>query len=174
MSSTLVYWNHGARTERMPLSDRSAMQASAGGRLALIVESFALLAGRPLVEPSPGGIEHALWDAPRAIVAHGTEPEPRFFYGNRVALELFAMNAAEFIGLPSQRSAEPALRQERARMLAGLAQHDIGDDYAGVRNAATGRRFAISHAQVWNIVDTHGGRHGQAATFAEWQFLDRG
>jgi hypothetical protein len=172
MSSTLVYWSHGAKTQRM--SDRSAMQASAGGRLALIAESFARLAGRPLVEPSPGGSEQAMWDAPRAIVAHGTEPEPRFFYGNRVALELFAMTAAAFIGLPSKRSAEPALRQERARMLAGLAQHDIVDDYAGVRIASTGRRFAISHAQVWNIVDEHYGRHGQAATFAEWQFLDRG
>ncbi len=153
-------------------SDRSAMQTSAGGRLGLIAGSFERLAGTPLIEPSPDGIEQAMWDAPRAIVAHGTEPEPRF-YGNRIALELFAMTAAEFIGLPSERSAEPALRQERARMLAGLAQRDIVDDYAGVRIAATGRRFAIAHAQVWNIVDEHGGRHGQAATFAEWQFLDR-
>lgn len=174
MSSTLVYLSHGARTQPMPLSDRSAMQASAGGRLALIAESFFRLAGRPLVEPAQGDLEQALWEAPRAIVAHGTEPDPRFFYGNRIALELFAMTAAEFIGLPSKRSAEPALRQERARMLAGLAERDIVDDYAGVRIAATGRRFAISHAQVWNIVDANGGRHGQAATFAEWQFLDRG
>ena len=156
----------------MPLSDRSAMQANAGGRLALMAASFERLAGKPLVEPSPGGLEQALWEAPRAIVAHGTEPEPRFFYGNRIALELFAMTAAEFIGLHSKRSAEPALRQERASMLAGLTRHDIVDDYAGVRIASTGRRFAISHAQVWNIVDEHSGRHGQAATFAEWRFLD--
>ena len=58
-------------------------------------------------------------------------------------------------------------------MLAGLTRHDIVDDYAGVRIARSGRRFAISQAQVWNIIDEHGGRHGQAATFAEWQFLDR-
>jgi hypothetical protein len=153
-------------------SDRRAMEASAGARLALIAASFERLAGRSLVEASPGAIEQALWEAPRAIVAHGTEPEPRFFYGNRIALELFAMTAAELIGLPSHRSAEPALRESRARMLARLAQDDIVDDYAGVRIAASGRRFAISHAQVWNIVDEHGGRHGQAATFAEWQLLD--
>ena len=157
----------------MPTSDRSAMQASAGERLALIADSFERLAGRPLVEPSADGIEQAMWLAPRAIVAHGTEAEPLFFYGNRIALELFAMTAAEFIGLPSSRSAEPALRQERARMLEGLARGDIVEDYASVRIAANGRRFAISHAQVWNLVDPRGGRHGQAATFAEWRFLDR-
>jgi hypothetical protein len=158
----------------MPESDRNAMQASARERLALIAESFERLAGRPLVEHSRGGLEQALWRAPRAIVAHGTEAEPLFFYGNRIALDLFAMSAAEFIGLPSHRSAEPALRQERARMLEGLAQSGIVEDYAGVRIAATGRRFAISHAQVWNLLDARGGPHGQAATFAEWQFLDGG
>ncbi|HEY6814486.1 MAG TPA: MEKHLA domain-containing protein [Croceibacterium sp.] len=156
----------------MPQSDRSAMQASAGDRLKLIAASFARLAGRSLVEPSPGGLELALWNAPRAIVAHGTEPEPRFFYGNRVALELFAMTAGEFIDLPSHRSAEPALRLERARMLEGLVQCGIVEDYAGVRIAATGRRFAISHAQVWNLADELGDYYGQAATFAEWRFLD--
>ena len=158
----------------MPQSDRSAMQASAGERLALIGASFERLAGRPLVKSSPGGIEQAMWNAPRAIVAHGTEAEPRFFYGNRVALELFAMTAREFIGLPSHRSAEPGLREERARMLAGLERSGIVDGYAGVRIAADGRRFAIAGAQVWNLVDRHGRRHGQAATFAQWQFLDRG
>ena len=156
----------------MPQSDRSMMQASAGDRLALIATSFERLAGKPLAEPSAGGIEQALWEAPRAILAHGTEDEPRFFYGNRLALELFAMSASEFIGLPSHRSAEPALREERARMLAGLAECDIVDDYASVRIAANGRRFAIANAQVWNLVNEHGGRFGQAATFAEWRFLD--
>lgn len=149
------------------------MAVSAGRRLPLIAESYERLTGNPLVAPSSVGLEQAMWDASRAILAHGTEPDPRFFYGNRIALELFAMTAAEFIGLPSKRSAEPALRRERARMLAGLAQRDIVDDYAGVRIAATGRRFAISQARVWNIVDGQGGHHGQAATFAEWQFLDR-
>jgi hypothetical protein len=155
-----------------PDSDRLAMQASAGERLALIARSFERLAGRPLVEPSPGGIAQAMWDAPRAIVAHGTEGEPRFFYGNRVALDLFAMTAAEFVGLPSHRSAEPGQREERARMLARLERSGMVDGYAGVRIAADGRRFAIAGAKVWNLVDERGVRHGQAASFAEWRFLD--
>ena len=77
------------------------MRASAGARLALIAESFARHFGRPLVEPAADGLERTFWDAPRAIVAHGTEPEPLFFYGNRLALELFAMRADAFIGMPS-------------------------------------------------------------------------
>ena len=154
-------------------SDRIAMRISAGERIALIATSFERLARRMLVDPSSGGIEQAMWEAPRAIVAHGTEAEPRFFYGNRIALELFAMTANEFIGLPSHRSAEPGLREERSRMLAGLERSGIVDGYAGVRIAADGRRFAIAGAQVWNLVDGRGRRHGQAATFAEWRLLDQ-
>jgi nicotinamide mononucleotide adenylyltransferase len=152
-------------------TDRHAMRTSAGERLALIAASFARLAGRPLVAPSPGGIERALWEAPQAIVAHGTEAEPRFFYGNRIALELFAMTAAEFIALPSHRSAEPAQREARTRMLAGLDASGIVEGYGGVRIAADGRRFAIAGASVWNLVDGDGRRHGQAATFGEWRYL---
>jgi hypothetical protein len=150
-------------------TDRAAMAASAGPRLALIAESFARLTGTPLVEASP--LEPALWLAPRAIVAHGTEAEPLFFYGNRLALELFGMRAAAFIGLPSHRSAEPGLREERARMLARLEADDLIDDYSGVRISADGRRFQIARAHVWNLVDEDGRRHGQAASFAEWRYL---
>jgi hypothetical protein len=113
-----------------------------------------------------------MWEAPRGIVAHGTEPEPRFFYANRIALELLAMTADEFIGTIANRLAEPVLREESMRLTAGLAQHDIVDIYAVVGLATNGRRFAISDAQIWNIVDRHGGRHGLGTTFAEWQFLD--
>ena len=150
--------------------DRTAMRESAGERLALIAGSFARLARKPLVEA--GDIEQALWEAPRAIVAHGTEPEPLFFYGNRIALGLFAMRAADFIGLPSHRSVEPALREERVRMFMRLEVGDLIDDYRSVRVSANGRRFEIARAYVWNLVDERGMRHGQAASFAEWRFLD--
>jgi hypothetical protein len=149
--------------------DRLAMRASAGKRLTLIAASFARLAGRPLVVTGP--LEQALWEAPRAIVAHGTELEPLFFYGNRLALRLFAMRAADFIGLPSHRSAEPALREERAAMLARLDRDQMIDDYSGVRIAADGGRFRIERAHVWNLVDDAGARQGQAASFADWAFL---
>lgn len=148
------------------------MRASAGERLALIASSYAAFFGRPLVKESPGTLEWAMWVAPRAIVAHGTELQPRFFYGNRVALELFEMRSAVFVGLPSYESAEPAEREAREHMLEGLRLRGFVADYAGVRIGAAGRRFAISGAHVWNLVDASGKHHGQAATFAEWRFLD--
>jgi len=41
-------------------------------------------------------------------------------------------------------------------------------DYAGIRISATGRRFRIGQAIVWNLIDAAGTCHGQAATFARW------
>jgi hypothetical protein len=148
------------------------MRESAGARLGLIAESYARLAGRVLVADGTAGLEQALWEAPRVIVAHGTEARPRFFYGNRVALDLFEMRAAEFIGLASDQSAEPAARDSRAKMLAALERDRIVEGYTGVRVAASGRRFEIVGATVWDLIDAEGERHGQAATFAEWLYLD--
>jgi hypothetical protein len=153
-------------------ADRIAMRESAGERLGLVAESYARLAGRALVDCGRDRLELALWEAPSVIVAHGTEAQPRFFYGNRVALELFEMRAAAFIGLPSDRSAEPAARDSRAKMLAALERDRIVEGYTGVRVAASGRRFEIVGATVWDLLDAHGERHGQAATFAEWRYLD--
>jgi hypothetical protein len=153
-------------------ADRRAMQQSAGPRLALIAESFARLAGRPLIDAAPEGLEQALWEAPQAIVAHGTEAQPRFFYGNRVALDLFEMTAVEFVGLPSERSAEPSARDARVKLFEELVRTGIVEGYSGERVAASGRRFAILDATVWDLLDALGEPHGQAATFAEWRMLD--
>lgn len=145
------------------MTDREVMEASAGWRLALIAESYARLTGSALV---PGRVE--LWSMPRAVVAHGTEEVPVFFFGNALALELFALPAERFIGMPSHESAEPSLRAERAGMLARLERDDVVTGYSGVRLAADGRRFRIERAVIWNLVDERGIRHGQAATFAQW------
>jgi hypothetical protein len=80
---------------------------SAGARLALMAESFVRLTGETLVEASPS-LAQALWSAPRAIVAHGTEADPIFFYGNRMALDLFEMSATDFLRLP--RACQPRRR----------------------------------------------------------------
>lgn len=138
----------------MPLSD---------ARLALICESYQRMTGRPLLE-APFD-EQALWDAPRAIVAHGTEDDPVFFYGNELALRLFGMSDAEFTRLPSRLSAEPLARDERARLLARVTKQGYVDDYCGMRIAKDGTRFMISNATVWNLIDSNGIYHGQAATF---------
>lgn len=136
-------------------------------RLALIAESYARLLGQPLVAAGDD-LERALWEAPRVIVAHATEDDPVFFYGNRKALEVFEMSFAEFTRLPSRFSAEPLAREERARLLKRVTRDGYIDDYAGVRISARGKRFRIAQAVVWNLVDAAGVHHGQAATFANW------
>jgi hypothetical protein len=133
-------------------------------RIALIAESFARLLRRPLVEPGDDPVA-ALWNAPCAVVAHGTEADPVFFFGNRAALAAFECDVASFIRMPSRLSAEAPLRDERQRLLDRVARDGFIDDYAGVRISATGRRFRIETAIVWNLVDEQGACHGQAATF---------
>jgi hypothetical protein len=112
-----------------------------------------------------------LWNAPRAIVAHGTEADPVFFYGNRLALELFEMSFEDFTRLPSRFSAEPLERDARARLLERVARQDYVDDYAGVRISDKGKRFMIEAATVWNLIDEAGNHRGQAATFSDWRAL---
>ena len=140
-------------------------------RLPLIAESYQRLLGKPLVSAS-GDIALDLWQAPQVIVAHGTEDDPVFFYGNRRALDVFEMAFAGFICLPSRFSAEPLLREERARLLERVSRDGYIDDYAGVRVSASGRRFRIEQAVVWNLIDAAGVCHGQAATFDHWIALD--
>ncbi len=133
-------------------------------RIVLIAESFTRLLGRPLIERTDD-IVAALWHAPRAVVAHGTEADPVFFFGNRAALAAFDSDAAAFTAMPSRLSAEAPLRDERQRLLDRVTRDGFIDDYAGVRISATGRRFRIDGAMVWNLVDPCGELHGQAATF---------
>ncbi|MCG2576565.1 MEKHLA domain-containing protein [Dechloromonas sp. XY25] len=139
-------------------------------RLALIADSYARLLGRPLVD-ADGGIGPVLWEAPRVIVAHGTEADPVFFYGNRLALRAFDMEWEDFVQLPSRYSAEPLAREERARLLERVTRDGYIDDYAGVRISAKGQRFRIENAIVWNLIDAAGQVHGQAATFENWLAL---
>ncbi|MFY9329359.1 MAG: MEKHLA domain-containing protein [Georgfuchsia sp.] len=137
----------------------------------LIADSFTRLLQRPLVDAVAEDVFASLWLAPRVVVAHGTGDDPIFFYGNRLALELFEMDFSTFTQLPSRLSAEPLQREARARLLAQVSRQGYIDDYAGVRISSTGKRFAIKQAVVWNLADDSGRVRGQAATFDRWQML---
>lgn len=149
---------------------------SARAAIARIAASHLALTGRALVPASNGRARAAdpvlaLWEAPLAIVAHGTEPDPLFFFASRMALARFGMDLAQFIGLPSRLSAEAPLRAERQALLERVSRDGFIADYAGVRIAADGRRFRIEQATVWNLVDPAGTIHGQAAAFGRWTDL---
>jgi hypothetical protein len=137
-------------------------------RLQLIVGSYQRLTGKPLINDPPSNIaalREAVWDTPRAIVAHGTEADPIFFYGNRAALQQFEMSFEEFTCLPSRISAEPIAQAERATLLEKVTRQRFIDDYSGTRITKSGKRFMITGATVWNLLDATGGYHGQAACF---------
>lgn len=136
-------------------------------RLCLIAESHERLTGRPLAPDTVDPTE-ALWIAPRVIVAHGTEADPIFFFGNRAALDRFETTLDAFTAMPSRLSAEPMLREERQALLDRVTRDGFIDDYSGIRISAGGRRFRIEQATVWNLIDAQGAIHGQAATFNRW------
>ena len=155
----------------MPDPDRLVIEAHAGARIALIAESFRRVTGGDLAPPG-SDIAESLWSAPAVIVAHATEADPVFFYGNRAALNLFEMSGEEFTRLPSRFSTEPLAREERARLLAQVAERNFISDYAGIRIAKSGKRFRIERATVWNLLAANGSIHGQAACFAHWTAIE--
>ncbi len=137
-------------------------------KLRLLVESHQCFTGKALIPDLPAddaGLRAALWNAPFAIVAHGTEADPVFFYGNRYALEHFEMSFADFARLPSRLSAEPVNQESREKSLRMVAERGYIDGYAGMRISSTGRRFMIEQCTIWNIVDAAGVQCGQAAVF---------
>lgn len=139
----------------------------ARARIALIAESYQRLTGRALVLPA-ADMAQALWAAPRAIVAHGIEADPIFFFGNHAALAQFETTVERFTAMPSRLSAEPLLREERQALLDRVTRDGYIDDYSGIRISTNGRRFRIEAATVWNLIDAGGRVHGQAATFEHW------
>jgi MEKHLA domain len=147
--------------ETVPLPYR---EPQAARRIAAMAQSFARLLGRPLVAPGDDLIA-ALWHASPVIVAHGTEPDPLFFYGNRAALSCFEADLDSLLAMPSRLSAEAPLRAEREAMFERVRAHGFIDDYAGVRISTRGLRFRIARGVVWTVTDTAGTLLGQAATF---------
>ncbi|MEY3459588.1 MAG: Ribosomal large subunit methyltransferase [Planctomycetota bacterium] len=137
----------------------------------VLLDSFRKYLGRELLPRSDDPEDEAqrLFEAPFVVVSHGTQEDPILNYGNRIALELWEMDATTLTSMPSRLTAEPMHRDERAEMMARALRDGYVDDYRGVRISSTGRRFRIDRAIIWNLVNHSGQRVGQAATFSEWQ-----
>lgn len=139
----------------------------------LLQDSFRRLTGRSLPAADAGpDTARALYEAPFVVVSHDTQPDPVFDYANRCAQAVFEMDWEAFVRTPSRLSAEPVHRDARAALMTRVSRDGFIDDYRGIRVTATGRRFRIEQAVVWNLVDADGRLHGQAATFGHWAFLD--
>jgi hypothetical protein len=137
---------------------------------ALILRSFQAILGRAML-PASGDTcadAKALFEAPFAVLAHGTQPDPIFFYGNATALRLWEMSFEAFTRLPSRMSAEPMLRDERQSLLDRAARRGFIDDYAGIRISSSGARFRIENVILWTLKDDAGAPCGQAAYVPAW------
>ncbi len=143
---------------------------------ALLISSYHRLTGKDLVKRGQPATEkyRALYDAPYAVVSHGTEDDPIFNYANRTALRVFHMDWQAFTTLPSRKSAEPQNRAERERLLTRVTRDGFIDDYRGIRISSTGNRFWIEDATVWNLINEKGVYCGQAAVFYRWKALESG
>jgi hypothetical protein len=139
----------------------------------ILSRSFKHFTQRDLV---PGNLPAAelsrfLFEAPFALLSHGTQADPVLNYGNQTALALWEMGWDEFTRMPSRLTAEAPNREERARILAAVAMRGFAGDYSGVRISKSGRRFEIARATIWNLRAEDGNFHGQAAMFDRWELI---
>lgn len=135
--------------------------------------SFARLLGRPLIDTPLSGAERAeaVFNANVVVLSSGLEADPLFNYANRIALDVFEFDWQRLLATPARESAEPENQAKREQLMQQVRTQGYIEGYTGVRVAASGRRFMIEDATVWNVIDTDGRYFGQAATFASWRDL---
>ena len=142
--------------------------------VALLLASLRRWTGRDLADRQLPMVEQArrIFYAPFVVLSHDHAADPILSYGNRAAMELFELSWQELMHTPSRLTAETVHRDERARLLEAVKQHNFIDDYCGIRVSQSGRRFFIENATVWNVLDETGSPYGQAATFSGWKYVD--
>lgn len=139
----------------------------------LILNSYEHWIGHALLDRvgEPDFQAESLFHAPFVVVSHGREDDPILNYGNQIALDLWEMTWDRLTQTPSRLTAEPVNRAEREWMLEQARRCGYLDTYRGVRVSATGRRFLVEDARIWNIIDHQGRWVGQAASFPRWTWL---
>ena len=136
--------------------------------------------GRPLLAGDPDRHlplrAQELFAASEVVLAHdgadpGLDPGPRLIYANRAALRLWRRDWAEMVGMPSRLTAEPEQRRVRSQALTQALQSGGIRNYSGIRVDSQGRRFQISGARIWSLIEADGTRCGQAAAFENWWWI---
>ncbi|MFC7400448.1 MEKHLA domain-containing protein [Chelatococcus sp. GCM10030263] len=134
----------------------------------LLTGSYARLVGTPLAPERPDGPRWLYEDASFCILAHNTDPDPRFVYANTTAQACFEYSWDELTSLPSRLSAEAPNREERQRLLDSVTRQGFASDYRGLRIAKSGRLFWIEDATVWQLLGPDGTLYGQGAVLRGW------
>ncbi|MBV6627402.1 MAG: MEKHLA domain-containing protein [Rivularia sp. (in: Bacteria)] len=138
----------------------------------LMMSSFERLTGRNLLNctGSPNEIAKALFEAEFALVSHGIETDPIFNYGNRKALQLWELEWDNFTAMPSRKSAQKTVQEERDKLLAETTTKGFSN-FSGVRISSSGKLFYIEDGIIWNLLDTDNNYCGQAAIYSNYKFL---
>ncbi|MGP4045945.1 MEKHLA domain-containing protein [Streptomyces sp. 2A115] len=138
----------------------------------LLLSSHLRLVGEPLCPAVwETGRDAARWlyeRAPLGLLAHDTSADPRFVYANSTAQDCFGYSWDEFVGLPSRLSARPDGQEDREAFVRAVTVHHYATGYRGIRVGKSGRTFWIEDVTMWDLMDTHGRIHGQAAVFRSW------
>ncbi|NMF61855.1 MEKHLA domain-containing protein [Brasilonema octagenarum] len=137
-----------------------------------LIQSFHNWTGRCLLDASgsPEEIAKGLFEAPFVLVSHGVQSDPILNYGNRKALQLWELSWEEFTQMPSRKTAQEVVQEERVRLLAETASKGFSS-YSGVRISSTGKRFFLENGIVWNVLDKQQQYYGQAATFSSARLI---
>jgi PAS domain-containing protein len=90
-------------------------------------------------------------EAPFCALAHNTDRDAIFIYGNKAAQACFEYTWDELTSLRSRLSAEEPNREERQCLLDAVKRHGFATGYRGLRIAKSGRRFWIENVTVWQL-----------------------
>lgn len=148
------------------------MSAADPAFAALLLSSHLRLVGEPLC-PARWDTDRAaarwLYDrAPFGLLAHDTSADPLFVYANSTAQERFGYSWDEFVGMPSRLSARPDGQPDRDAFVRAVRADHYATGYRGIRVGKDGRPFWIEDVTMWDLMDTRGRIHGQAAVFRSW------
>jgi PAS domain S-box-containing protein len=131
----------------------------------LLTSSYTRFVSGLLVPSDIADEDAARWlyeDASFAILAHNTDADPIFVYGNVAAQKQFGYTWEELTSLHSRYSAELPNREERQQLLDRVSRDGYASDYRGVRISKSGGRFMIEDATLWQLIDQQGRVQGQA------------
>jgi PAS domain S-box-containing protein len=132
----------------------------------LLADSYLRLLGKSLTPDGMSAETATRWlyeEAPFGILAHNTDNDPTFVYGNRAAQNCFEYTWDELTSLRSRFSAEAPDREERRQFLENVQRDGFVTGYRGLRVTKSGKRFWIQDATIWQLTDEAGIYRGQAA-----------
>lgn len=142
--------------------------ASASTLHRLLVDSYERWLNQPLVDPMLTDEQAIRWlyqEAPFGLLAHNTQADPLFIYGNLAAQRCFEYSWDELLQLPSRMSAPPQQVEDRRQFLEQVTKQGFATGYRGLRTSKSARNFWINDGTVWLLVDQAGVLRGQAAMF---------